>query len=307
MTANNTSEGICRYRAKTLNVSVSQEKIMRNVFTLLLTATVFLSCGRTPDIPETKCLVFTTMNNHKITTWVNDEPVLVCDNVWSGYNKPFWLTLHKGQNKIHFTANRLPPEVTNVIGEHDPNNPNDGSTTVKIIKGGIFSPEDMIVWKTTADSDESPRWTVHSDTAWRPSLEPYEPITKITDDTRKKVQTWLDKIQKRLDSKDLSAIGFDESDVEFLMEEIGIACSVKKDIFGLKEYEAVVSPLAEVSLVSGKKTIMVYRPDGEPLFYAGLPEDAERENGKMYYHIAGDALYYVKEDGKLKPLWIKEY
>ncbi|MFC1498890.1 hypothetical protein ACFLS1_10540 [Verrucomicrobiota bacterium] len=280
---------------------------MRKAFALLLIAITLVGCGRKPDIPETKCLVFTTMNNHRVTTWVNDEPVLVCDNVWNGYNKPFWLTLRKGQNKVHFTVDRLPSEITKVIGEHDPSNPNDGSTTVKIIKGGIFSPEDMIVWKTKADSEKSPYWTVHSDTAWRPSLEPYDPITAINDGTKKEIQDCLNKIQKGLDSKDLSAIGFIESDVEFLMQEIGITCSVEKDIFGLKEYEAVVSPLTELNIVSGKKTIMVYRPDGEAVFYAGLPEVAERESGKMYYHISGDALYFVKEDGKLKPLWIKEY
>ena len=32
---------------------------------------------------------------------------------------------------------------------------------------------------------------------------------------------------------------------------------------------------------------MVYRPDGEPVYRAGLAKDAERENGKMYFSIAG--------------------
>jgi len=291
---------------QTVKVNVSQEGIKIKAFTFLLITVVLAGCAKKPDIPEAKCLVFTTMNNHRVTTWVNDEPVLVCDNVWNGYNKAFWLTLRKGQNKVHFTVDRLSPDVT-VIGERDPTNPNDGSTTVKIIKGGIFSPEDMIVWKATADSEESPRWTVYSDTAWRPSLESYDAITGIDDDTKEEIQDWLNKVQKGLDAKDLSAIGFDESDVEFLMEQSGITCSVEKDIFGLEQYKAVVSPLTELDILFGKKTIMVYRPDGEPLFHAGLPEDAERERGKMYYNISCDALYFVREDGKLKPLWIKEY
>lgn len=280
---------------------------MRKALACLLVAVVLVGCGKKPDIPDAKCLVFTTMNNHKVTTWVNDEPVLVCDNVWSGYNKPFWTTLRKGQNTVHFTVDRLSPDVTKVIGEHDPDNPNDGSTTVKIIKGGVFSPEDIITWKATADSEESPRWTVHSETAWRPSLESYDAIAGIDDDTKKEIQYWLSKIQEGLDAKDLSAIGLDASDVEFLMKEIGVTCSVEKDIFGLKQYVAVVSPLAELDIVFGKKTIMVYRPDGEPVYYAGLPDDAEMERGKMYYHLSGDALYFVREGGKLKPLWVKAY
>ena len=157
---------------------------MKKTLASLVVAVVVLGCGKKPDIPETRSSVLTTMNNHRVTTWVNDEPVLVCDNVWNAYNKPFWLTLRKGQNKVHFTAERLSSNLTKVIGEYDPNNSNDGSTTVKIIKGSIFSSEDMVVWKATADSEESPRWTVNSDTPWRPSLESYETITGIDHDTK---------------------------------------------------------------------------------------------------------------------------
>jgi len=280
---------------------------MKKTFLFFFIIILVSGCKSKPDIPTAECLVFTTLNNHKVTTWVNDEPVLVCDNVWNGYNKAFWLTLRKGINKVYFTAERLPDEITKVIDEYTPDTPNDGSTIVKIIKGDIFTSEDMIVWKATSDFHTSPVWSINSDIAWRPSLKPYDTIRKVDRETESQLREFLKTLKKSLESKKMAGIGFNESDFEFLSKELGLQCSVQNDIFNVEYYEVTVSPIEELKIVKGKKTIMLYRPDGEPVFYAGISRSAPRENEKMYYHFSGDALYFVKSKGKLEPLWVKKY
>lgn len=220
------------------------------IFILLAFFCTAYSCK--PNIQEG--LVFTTMNNHKVTTWVNNEPVLVCDNIYDRYNMPFWGGLQKGKNQIHFTAQRLPDEITQILDEYD--NPNGGNTTVKIIKGSIFSPKDIkniVVWTVTEDSQISPRWTVRSKTGWRPSLEPFEDIETIDDSMKIQIEEFLKALQQALDSKDLSAIGYQESDWERGMKEMGPTISLSKNVFGVEQYEANVSPMDELNMIHGKK------------------------------------------------------
>jgi len=49
---------------------------VRKTLLLLVFVPLLTGCDPNVDIPETKCLVFTTMNHHSVTTWVNDEPLL---------------------------------------------------------------------------------------------------------------------------------------------------------------------------------------------------------------------------------------
>ena len=67
----------------------------------------------------------------------------------------------------------------------------------------------------------------------------------------------------------------------------------------------MVSPINELRIIHGKKTIMVYRPDGEPVYKAG-PAPGKSTQGFNFY-IMGDALYFVKKNGRLEPLWVKLY
>ena len=158
-------------------------------------------CARWADIPEAQCLVYTTLNHHAITTWVNDEPILVCDNVYNGYNKPFWLALRKGENTVHFTASRLPATATPAISEVIPGQQDDNTTVVKIIAGGIFHPKDLIEWKVTKDAETSPRWTVQSGTGYRPSLEQYEDVGLVNEDMLQQITAFLERFQKALQER----------------------------------------------------------------------------------------------------------
>jgi hypothetical protein len=280
---------------------------MKTAAAFLVLMVVCAGCSRQPDIPEAKCLVFTNHNNHSITTWVNDEPVQVCDEVYNGYNKPFWPTLRKGENTVHFTASRLPASETKVIAELAPGQANDGTTVVKIIAGSIFSPKDLIVWNVTEDTQTSPRWTVRSSKGYRPSLEQYEDVGPVDEEMRTQIAAFLERLRKALDQKDIASVGLQVSDIEFLMKEIGASVSVEEDVFGEEHYCFRVSSMSDLKVVSGRKTVMAYRPDGESVFFAGRSPDAPQESGKMYFCLSADALYFVQNNSKLEPLWVKDY
>ncbi|MDD5009001.1 MAG: hypothetical protein PHC68_11470 [Syntrophorhabdaceae bacterium] len=304
-------------------------------YLVLIVALVLVLSGFSgkPDISDPSwTFVITYYNNHKITTWINDEPVLVADMVWNGYNAVFWPFLKKGENTIYLTAEKLPPEKTKEATEfyssvqypvdengkeiefehpygYDERKFKDGTTTVKLIEGNFFIPKEtkeIKVWKVTQDKQESPRWVVLSKIEHRPSLDTYEDIKTIDPETKKQIEGYLKILQKALDSKDLKIAGMRESDIEeFLKKITGEKISVSKDIFSIKPYKAVVSPMSELEMIHGKKTIMVYRPDGEDLYSAGLAPGTPQEDGKKYYYLSGQALYFVKDKGILKPIWIK--
>jgi hypothetical protein len=253
------------------------------------------------------------MNNHRITTWVNDEPVLVCDNVYNGYNQPFWPTLRKGWNTVHFTAERLPEGLTNVIAEHSADRRNDGTTAVKFVKGNILSGmSDILVWNVTDDSQTSPRWTVRSDTAYRPSLDSFEDVGEINDDMREQIAAFLVRLKKALDGKDIEATGWRVSDIDFLAEKGGSGHFDLAEVFWQEYYAVIVSPIDKLKFLAGTKTVMVYRPDGEKVFFAGRSPDAPEEPmepGKWYHsaYIGLKEIYFVSRNGKLEPLWVKDY
>jgi hypothetical protein len=281
---------------------------MKNLATYVSLVTLCVGCSRRPDIPEAKCLVFTTLNNHRITTWVNDEPVLVCGSVYNGYNKPFWVTLGKGWNTVYFTAERLPSELTGVIAQQSPDGRNDGTTTVRIIKGGIFSPQDLLVWQATEDEQTSPRWTVSSDKGYRPPLEAFEDIGTVDEDARKQVAAFLRRLVAALEGKDPAAVGWRETDMEFLMKEAGMTGFGVRDIFNQEHYGVTVSAMDDLKIIHGRKTIMAYRRDGGEVFFAGRSRTAPKETGTgCYYSLGWDALYFVKRNGRLEPLWVKDY
>jgi len=280
---------------------------VRKTLLLLVFVPLLTGCDPNVDIPETKCLVFTTMNHHSVTTWVNDEPVLVCGGMYDRYNMAFWQVLRKGVNEVHFTAQRLPAEVTDATAEHDPADGSDGSTTVKIIKGTVREHEDIIVWNVTADSQTSPRWTIHSDAGRRPSLESFDPIVSVDDETKADIRILLGRFRAALDSKNLSAVGWREADLEAGFSEAGLELSMEKDIYGAKPYTSYVLSLDELEIVHGAKTIMVYHPHDELAFFAGRCPDAPNELGVFYHYISGSSLFFVKNKGKLEPLWTKKY
>ncbi|MCX6880423.1 MAG: hypothetical protein NTW21_42450 [Verrucomicrobia bacterium] len=280
------------------------------LLTLLTLLTLLMAgCKRKADIAPGNGIVFTTLNNHKVTTWVNDEPALVCSRVFYGYNKPYWLTLQAGENTIRFTAERLPGGMTDGIASRQPDGRNDGSTMVKIISGNILSkPKDIIRWIATADSQTSPAWTVRSDIAWRPALESYDAIDHVDDATKAQIADFLASLKTALNAKDLSPLGYQNSDFDFLMKQVGFKCAMAKDVFGAEPYQTSVSPMSELEIIHGKKTIMIYRrDDDEGVFYAGRSREAPSENGEISYFLAPTELYFVKEKGTLKPLWIKSY
>jgi hypothetical protein len=293
---------------------LSYESMNRAALGLILMSLVS-GCSSKADIPEAKCLVFTTWNSHKITTWVNDEPVLVCDSVYGGYNKPFWPMLHRGLNHIHFTAERLPREKTRVLRESsDPFHvlPTDGSTTVKLIAGSmIFRPKEvkeLLVWKTTRDAETSPHWSVWSDVSFRPPLDRYDDIDGIDEKVRTQIKGFLVRLKEALKSRDLAIAGLEKADFDDIAREAGIKADVSK-AFANEPYYVDVAPIEKLNIIHGKKTIMAYRPDGKPIFHAGDDPDAPIEKHKlqMFYSIEMDGLYFVMEKGKLQPLGVRRY
>ena len=270
----------------------------------LVAFAAIIGCSSNSDNSASKYGVFTTLNNHRITTWVNDEPVLVCDNVWNGYNKPLWHVFRKGENAVHFTAERLPKDVTEVIRENDPADP--GHTVVKIGTGSPFSPKVIATWTTREDRETSPTWPLRSNVSFRPALDAYDSIQSIDQATKEQISQFLTQLQKALDAKDVSSLGLTTADFSALIAEVGMKGSLERDVFGAEPDAARVSKWDELDMIHGKKTIMVYRPDGEQVFVAGIAPDAPRENGKLYLSLSSDALYFVKQDGKLKPLWSKK-
>ena len=81
------------------------------------------------------------------------------------------------------------------------------------------------------------------------------------------------------------------------MKEIGGSCSVEKDIFGQEYYGAQVSPMSKLKVVCGKKTVMVYRPDGEKVFFAGRSPNALRMDG-MHYFLGWDTALISSKQGQ---------
>ena len=293
---------------------------MKYLLLLLLAVVTMAGCSKEPgrsdsEVAEPFCLVFTSYNNHKVITWVNDEPALVCDDVWTGYNKPPWLTFQKGSNRIHFTAKRLPKEVTavfdNVSGVLTEDGVskfmNDGTTTVKIIKGPVFQPEDLFTWKATKDSETSPTWTVNCTTYFRPGLEEFDNIETVDEKTKQQIADFLAKLRQALETKDVSSVGLRESDVKSIARAVGMPFSGFDAVFGMDHYEATVCPIDKLKIIHGKKTILVYCPNGDPIYRASRSADTPMENGKMYPMLASDVLYFVKKHGKLEPLWPKMY
>jgi hypothetical protein len=279
---------------------------------------LLIGCSSKPDIPERQCLVVTSLNNHKITTWVNDEPVLVCDNVYSGYNKPYWMMLSRGLNRIHFTAERLPEEKTKRLQEmEDPSDIGfkDGSTTVKLIKGGFLSPKVLLTWKTAQDEEESPHWTVMSDKAYRPPLDRFDQIEEIDDPIRDQIATFLKLLKNALEAKNPFKAGLKLTCLEALMQDGGLQFEPFK-IFDTDHYYVEAAPIEKLKFIHGKKTIMVYREDGRDVFFAGDESAAsdridlkglKKGEWKTYCVIEFDALYFVMYKGKLKPLWVGPY
>ena len=246
--------------------------------TVLGLSLILLLPGASPkvNVPEAKCRVFVAWNNHKVTTWVNDEPVSAWDNVCDGSNKLFFFTLHKGVNYIHFTAERLPVEKTK---EFAGDLPSDGSTTIKLRFGGIFgtnngkpfsyNAKDLLVWKATKDAETSHHWTVYFETSFRPPLDQFDPVTEISEGTRPN-QEFSRSSEGGIEMRNLSKVGVKESDSDRRHPErdwrkgrqtlqylfLGaVLCGCCTDGEGWDR--------------SRQEDSMVYRPDGKAVFFAG--------------------------------------
>ena len=217
----------------------------------------------------------------------------------------------KGINRIHFTAERQNAEITREIASHVPGGSNDGSTRVRIVKGSIFKPEDMedlLVWDVTKDAQTSPKWTVRSEVGFRPPLDAFDDISTIDEQTRHDIAKFLGELEKTLAAKDISAFGLVAEMFNDSMRQMGMTSDFVTDVLKADHYEShVITDMNDLKLIHGKKTIMVYCGDQRSLFEAGRSSDAPREDGKMYMHLSGDSLFFVKREGKIEPLWPKKY
>jgi hypothetical protein len=296
-----------------------KDQIIRFVLAMFISGIVsqFGECrddgSQKPDISEAKCRIFVGWNNHEITAWVNDEPVWVWDDICAGSNRLFYFMLHKGINYVHFTAKRLPREKTKEFaGELS----RDGSTTVNLRFGGVFgtnsgqpysyNAKEILVWKATQNSETSPRWSVSSDTSFRPSLDRYDPVTRIDGHTRSEIKEFLVRLKEALKSKDLSKVGLKESDYNDTMKELGLEDCTLTAIYASEPYYVDVAPMEKLKIIYGKKTVMVYRSDGEPISFAGGDPNSPRKIGYSY-SFRLDAMYFVLRNGKLQPLWVRKY
>jgi hypothetical protein len=261
-----------------------------------------------PDISEVKCRIFVKSNNHKIIAWVNDEPVWVWDNVSAGSSQMFWSMLHKGINYVHFTAERFPREKTKDFASQLPN---DGSTTIKLRSDVLGKPypinaKDILVWRATKNSETSPHWSVHSDTSFRPPLDRYDSVTRIDERIRSQIKESLVRFKEALKAKDLSRVGLKESNFNEIMNELGLEGCTLAAIYASEPYYVDVAPLEKLRIIHGKKTVMVYHSDGEPIYFAGRDPSLPSKFG-WSYSLKSSVMYFVLRNGKLQPLWACKY
>lgn len=236
------------------------------------------------------CLVFSNQNAHEFVTWVNDEPVGVCDATYAGYNSPVWVTLRKGDNTLRFTASRLPEET--------------GPTTISVIRGSIFTEFDTLrSWTISEEKGTSPTWVVTSKKDIGGSLKSFEDVGAVDEATRKQVFGLLDRLYEALEKKDPRRVGLDPETLNRFMAAIGFKENYLTDIFAYEDYQVERPPAEEVRMIAGKKTILVYRQHGGPLFSAGHGPQYEAPDGEMVFSYGVDKVMVVKEGGKYRFLW----